>query len=257
MCFKYFLPLEISGIGAHICILGCGRSGTSIFGELFQSLPKYRYYSEPKLSDIHHINFDSPVALKVPRPGPNDQTSPGLPFVLSEFLNMVPNSMKFFWQVRHPLDTICSLMVGIANNWGHHPRPPDYLEWSNRSLVERCAHHWNYLNTVGYHQIRHLVTINRFEDMVHSPLQNALRCMEKAGIEKYAYLTEIETWASRVQDKNNTDFIEAACSKPYSRNNHTRKVDRWKENLTKQQIDQVVPLVKQGAAEFNYDLSLS
>ena len=30
-----------------IMILGCGRSGTSIFGELFEHLTPYHYLSEP------------------------------------------------------------------------------------------------------------------------------------------------------------------------------------------------------------------
>ena len=32
---------------AHVVILGCGRSGTSIFGELFEHLEPYTYASEP------------------------------------------------------------------------------------------------------------------------------------------------------------------------------------------------------------------
>jgi len=67
---------------------------------------------------------------------------------------------------RHPLDTIASLRVGIAKNWGHHPKPPDWRDWLARPLVERCAHHWAYLNTVGYEAVRHLATVTRFSCMV-------------------------------------------------------------------------------------------
>ena len=37
---------------ANVAILGCGRSGTSIFGELFEAIPGYTYYSEPFLADV-------------------------------------------------------------------------------------------------------------------------------------------------------------------------------------------------------------
>ena len=36
----------------NVLILGCGRSGTSIFGELFESLPGFSYLSEPDLDAI-------------------------------------------------------------------------------------------------------------------------------------------------------------------------------------------------------------
>ena len=242
--------------GSQVCILGCGRSGTSIFGELFQSLPNFRYYSEPNLKSLPQIDFSSPVAIKVPRPEPDSQTSPGLPFLLSEFLHIFPDTGTIFWQVRHPLDTICSLQIGIKNQWGHHPRPHDYQSWLKRPLIEQCAYHWNYLNTIGFRQIKHLAKINRFESMIQDPLQNALICMNQAGINGKECLPEIRRWASRVQNKNNHKFIEAECSKPYSRNDHTNKVDRWRENLTKKQIAQVLPLIKEGAEEFGYDLSI-
>lgn len=238
-----------------VCILGCGRSGTSIFGELFQSLPNYRYYSEPEWIEFAAINFDTPVAIKVPKPPEHSTTTPGLPFKLRDFLKIFPEHGVIFWQVRHPLDAICSLRVGIAKNWGHHPRPPDYKEWAPRSLVERCAHHWNYLNTVGYQQMKDLVQVNRFEDMIKEPLRMALEKTIQAGVENARSIPEIEHWALRVQDKNNQKFQEADCSKPYSRNDHIRKVGRWKENLTEQQISQILPIVRKGAEIFGYNLS--
>ena len=36
----------------HVLILGCGRSGTSIFGELLEHLAPYTYYSEPAFADL-------------------------------------------------------------------------------------------------------------------------------------------------------------------------------------------------------------
>jgi hypothetical protein len=36
---------------ANAVVLGCGRSGTSIFGELFEALPGFTYLSEPLLSE--------------------------------------------------------------------------------------------------------------------------------------------------------------------------------------------------------------
>jgi len=98
-------------------ILGCGRSGTSIFGELFDGLANYTYESEPPFSSILSADFSLPLAFKVPQESSNHPSKPGLSFPLDELLNVAPTT-KFFWIIRHPLDAICSLKVGISNNWG-------------------------------------------------------------------------------------------------------------------------------------------
>ncbi len=127
---------------AHVLILGCGRSGTSIFGELFEHLPGYRYRSEPPFAALLAEGYGTPQAFKVPRESPRHPPTPGLSFPLQTLLDAVQGTLAVYWQVRHPLDAIASLRVGIAKSWGHHPRPPDWRQWLERPLVERCAHHW-------------------------------------------------------------------------------------------------------------------
>lgn len=240
----------------HVCILGCGRSGTSILGELFQSIPGYKYYSEPEWSEFKSIDFSTPVAVKVPRSAPEIDTGLGLPFTVDELYRYFPRSGILFWQLRHPLDTVCSLKVGISNNWGHHPRPPDYKNWLNRSLIERCAYHWNYINTLGFQQVRKIAVVNRFEDMIRNPFTTARSCLKlaKIPIEKPPVLAGVKTWSQRVQDEDNEKFLEADCSRPYSRNDHKYKVGRWRENLSSEEVAMVVPIVTEGAKLFDYEL---
>ncbi len=130
----------------HVVILGCGRSGTSIFGELFEHLPDYRYYSEPPLASLATLDYSAPVAMKVPRESEGFHCSPGLSFPLDTLLAIIPAPRTIYWQLRHPLDTICSL---------------------------------------------------------------------------------------RVQNTNNGQFVEAKTSRAYSRTDHTVRVERWRENLSK------------------------
>ena len=104
----------------HVVILGCGRSGTSIFGELFEHLEPYTYFSEPFFAELLEFDFSRPIAVKV-------------------------------------------------NDWGHHPKPPDWRDWLERPLIERCAHHWNYINSLGYKKIRALARVKHFEAMIQSP----------------------------------------------------------------------------------------
>ena len=124
------MPPEL--VPPPVMVLGCGRSGTSIFGELFDHLSIYTYRSEPPFADVVDADFSSPLAFKVPRESEGFAPDTGLSFPLARLRSAAPR-MRFFWIVRHPLDAICSLKVGIGKNWGHHPRPPDWEEWLARA----------------------------------------------------------------------------------------------------------------------------
>ena len=236
----------------HVIILGCGRSGTSIFGELFEHLAPYTYYSEPPFATLTTLDYTSPVAVKVPEESIGFPPTAGLSFPLETLLATVPEPRKIYWQLRHPLDTICSLRVGIAQHWGHHPRPPDWQDWLDRPLLERCAHHWNYINSVGYAQVNALTTITRFEDMIEDALKFAQQICREVAVEPTVHQLSLETWARRVQNTNNRQFVEAKTSQAYSRPDHTVKVDRWKENLSQEEVAQVLPIIQATAERLGY-----
>jgi hypothetical protein len=239
---------------SHVIILGCGRSGTSIFGELFEHLEPYAYWSEPKYGDLWGLDWRRPVAIKVPEEDPDYASTPGLSFPLEHLLANLPEPRRFFWQVRHPLDAICSLRVGIANNWGHHPKPPDWRDWLERPLLERCAHHWNYLNTVGYAAVRDLARPTRFEDFVALPREFAEEICREVGLAPEDHGEALEGWASRVQNTNNAKFVEAKTSRGYSRPDHSRRIERWRENLTTEEVARLTPMVAETARGFGYEL---
>lgn len=239
---------------AHVLILGCGRSGTSIFGELFEHLPDYQYYSEPSYNTLKHLDFSTPIAIKVPKSHPDFPSTIGLSFPLEDLLQTIPPPIKWYWQVRHPLDTICSLRVGIARNWGHHPRPEDWKEWLARPLLEQCAHHWNYINTLGYEAVKDLVQIKHFEDMIDDALAFAEGIAQDIGANVHENQVALQNWANRVQNTNNKQFIEAQTSRAYSTKDHQVRVARWKENLSAAEVGKLVPMVKKPAERFGYML---
>ena len=176
------------------------------------------------------------------------------PFLVVELLAVMPEPREIFWLVRHPLDAICSLRVGIAQDWGHHPRPPDWESWLSQSLLRRCAHHWVHVNTHGYEQLRDMAKLHRFEDMIRDPLGFARRIRGQVGLDSVACEEALRAWARRVQDEDNDDFEEAECSKSYSRPDHARKIGRWRENLSAAEVAELVPLVAETAARFGYAL---
>lgn len=239
---------------AHVLILGCGRSGTSIFGEFFQHLSDYSYYSEPPFADLKTYDYSQPIAIKVPTESKGYPPTEGLSFPLKDLMMTIPKPLKIFWQVRHPLDAICSLKVGISNNWGHHPKPLDWKEWLDQPLVVQCAHHWNYLNTVGYKQVAKFAHLSTFESAILTSEKFAKNVCELVNIDPVAEAKQIQNWCNRVQNTNNENFVEAMTSRAYSRNDHKVKVGRWKENMTTIEKNMVLDIVQETAKSFGYQL---
>ncbi len=240
---------------ANAVILGCGRSGTSIFGELFAAFPGFRYWSEPFLADLPAGGppAGGAWAVKVPRPAAHDDPPVGSSISRRALDTALPEPQVLFWQVRHPLDAICSLRVGIADDWGHHPRPPDWEDWLGRPLVERCAHHWATINGPGYDQVADRAVVNRFEDLIADPRGCAARTAARVGADPSG--PAVTAWVDRVQDTDNERFIEAETSRRRSRPDHSRRVGRWRENLSAEEVAAVAPIVAAAAHRLGYVLS--
>jgi len=247
------MEFNVSRSPPPVMILGCGRSGTSIFGELFDHIGDYAYQSEPPFETVMAADYSRPQAFKVPRESEAHSPDPGLPFPLSTLLQCVPG-MKFFWIVRHPLDAISSLRVGISKNWGHHPRPPDWRDWLSRPLVERCAHHWAFLNSVRFEQVKDRATVVRFKTMIDDPEGFAVFVCKTLGIDDADRTEGIAAWSKRVQNTNNPSFVEAKTSRDYSRRDHSVRVGRWRENLSEADVIRVLPLIAEASRSFDYRL---
>ncbi len=237
-----------------VMILGCGRSGTSILGELFTYIEGYDYTSEPPYGEVAKTDFRSGAkAFKVPHASPGFPPDCGLSFPLRDLLSRAPN-IELIWIVRNPLDAICSLKVGISQDWGHHPRPPDWQRWMDRPLLDRCAHHWQHINGAGFEHVRDRAIVVRFEAMIADPIGSALKLCGRLRIDASANSASLLGWADRVQNANNELFVEAGTSRAYSRPDHTVRVGRWRENLTPLEIERVKPIVEKTAYDFAYDL---
>jgi hypothetical protein len=237
----------------NVLILGCGRSGTSIFGELFESLPPFVYLDEP-LADPSSLPPNRPTAVKVPRLGEGVVAPPGCALPDDMLARFPVEPRVVFWQVRHPFDAVCSLRTGIAEGWDHHPRPPDWRDWQKRPLVERCAHHWATINSLGYQQVADVALVNRFEEMIDDPVSVGRSAAAAVGLDAEGVCDAVSTWAIRVRNENDDRFVEARTSRRHSRPDHVRRVGRWKENLTPRDCELIRPIVAGAALNFGYSL---
>ncbi len=234
-------------------ILGCGRSGTSIFGELFAELGPFDYFEEPLVDDVP-TGSGRAIAVKVPRLPEGVAAPPGCALPDDALARTPPAPRTLFWQVRHPFDAVCSLRVGIADGWGHHPRPPDWQAWIDRPLVERCAHHWATINSSGYRQVADVAIVNHFEAMLRDPIAAARHATLAVGLDPDTVAEPIARWAHRVRDRTDSRFVEARMSRRRSRPDHTTRIDRWRENLTPEQREAIAPIVEDTARTFGYSL---
>jgi len=249
---RYNFPMKKETVSPPILILGCGRSGTSIFGELFESLDGYHYLSEPSFLEIVS-SFGDGIAVKVPTESIEFPADPGLSFPLQSLLEVAPTT-RIFWIVRHPLDAICSLRIGIGKDWKHHPRPPDWQVWLDKPLIERCAHHWIYINSVGFDAVSNIATVVRFEDMIDAPSIFAARAIASAGLVVSDHQLSVQRWADRIQNTNNEKFVEALTSRHHSRPDHSVRVGRWRENLSTQEVQKALSMVANTNQRFGYEL---
>ncbi len=239
---------------ANVIILGCGRSGTSIFGELFEHFPPYRYYFEPNFEHLREIDFSAgPIVVKVPKLSLGSRMTPGLPILLDDLLKVVPSPKVIFWHVRHPLDAICSLQPGLSDNWSHNPRPPDWEQWMNRPLIERCARHWQFINTEGYAAVRDIAAVTHYERLVETPKPFALQVCARIDYPVEERVSGLLSWAATVSSVKSPESYEAKHQLRWSRQDHTKRIERWRENLSPVDILTLRPMLEAAGRQFGYE----
>ena len=99
-----------------------------------------------------------------------------------------------------------------------------------------------------------IATLVRFEDMISDPGDFARRVCGVLGLNYPDRQSELASWEDRVQNSNNAKFVEARTSRAYSRPDHSVRIERWRENLTAQELAQVIPIVSDTAGSFGYRL---
>ncbi|WP_293369512.1 hypothetical protein, partial [Phenylobacterium sp.] len=125
-------------------------------------------------------------------------------------------------------------------------------DWLAKPLLARCAHHWSYLNTVGFAQVKPHAAVVRFEELIADPMALSHEVCTAVGLDPTIVGTHLRRWADRVQDTNSEAFVEALTSQSYSRPDHERRVGRWRENLSPQEVTSIWPILDEAAGRFGY-----
>lgn len=242
----------------NVVILGCPRSGTSIFGELFEFLPNYQYYFEPGIDFLAQLDYtNTHYAVKNPTNVGRRawaERSAGLSVNIEQLRREFPY-FKLFWIVRHPYDTVCSLRPGLAKGrWRHPPQPPHWEALQERmTLVERCAYQWMWVNEMGYALVQDEAQVIKYENLVLRPVETINHVLEAAEISSTLQTcAPITQYIESISHRN--EGYQAEHQKQWATRDHEVRVGRWRENLSQSDVDLIHPIVKYGAETFGYDV---
>ncbi|THD57497.1 MAG: hypothetical protein E8A12_13220 [Phenylobacterium sp.] len=108
------------------------------------------------------------------------------------------------------------------------------------------------MNTVGFAQVKPHAAVVRFEELIADPMALSHEVCTAVGLDPTIVGTHLRRWADRVQDTNSEAFVEALTSQSYSRPDHERRVGRWRENLSPQEVTSIWPILDEAAGRFGY-----
>ena len=153
-------------------------------------------------------------------------------------------------------DAVASLMFrNRGERWGHL-EVPGWRELLKRYPQEnhiRCAHQWRYAVATAREDAKLLPAGRylevRYEDLVHDAPATMARVREFLGLGPDPHITE---FLSKIQDVTDGSYHAKRQVRHYV-HNHTRRIGRYRENLTARQLEDVVGVCGSLLADLGYD----
>jgi len=245
-------------------VVGCARSGTSILGELIAAHPRVTYIFEAHhvwetaglgMNDSHRLvaaDATPPVRARL-REWVHGQ---GLPDTLVvektprnvlriPFLKAIFPDARIIHIVRDGRDVACSLMPGVGGTEWHHLKPPSWQHLMSAATgVVRCALAWKEIVEIALDDLQLVPHLQvRFEELVTRPREEARTVMRYLGLPDRP---EVVNFCEKIQDGTRGSY-HARHQTLWYREDHQRRVGRWRENLTREEqravIDALRPLL--------------
>jgi len=173
----------------------------------------------------------------------NPRHSVQVPFLLA-----IWPDCKIIHIIRDGRDVACSLMPGIGNDDWNHLKPPN---WQTLRLkyegLERCAHYWRDVVTIALADLEQKPHFQvRYEDLLHEPVALI------GDILHYLGLGWTDEMAVACEQITNQVDVDAPGLTPWCRNDHTKRIGRWQENMTETDQEQVMPILAPMLRELGY-----
>lgn len=267
------LELGQALIPRPVFLVGCARSGTSILGEALAEHPRIAYLFEvsriwndlvPPKGDHRLVASDatSSVAEEIyralaqkrdelyPGGGP-DASTPGRDVLLEKnpkhvlripFLQALFPHGRYVHILRDGRDTVASLMFrNRGDHWGHLEIPGwrDLLERYPQRNHIRCAHQWRDSVRLARLDAASLPPDSRaevrYEALLERPKPVVDGILEFIGLEPDP---AVDAFLPRIQDSTRGSYHARKQVRHYI-DNHSRRVGRFHENLSPEQIREV------------------
>ena len=274
------LPDDVLDLGRRLIprpvfLLGCARSGTSIFGEALASHPAVTYLFElsPTWNSLVEEGADHRLEAAAADPelarrvydefSGHLRGAPGevlleknpkhvlrLPFLAALF----PWG-RFIHIIRDGRDTAASLMFrNRGDGWGHLQVPGwrDLLQRYPKANHIRCAHQWRIAVETARCDgallggARYLEVC--YENLVRSPLAIAGEALAFMGLDAPRAVAE---FCRKIQDETEGSYHALKQVRHYV-DNHSRRIGRYCENLDPDQVAEVEEACGEALAELGY-----
>lgn len=233
-------------------IVGCARSGTSIFAEAISAHPDVQYVFEPhEIWELAGNGENGSHRLTAQHATPDicahlrewfTARQGGAALILDKtlrnalrvmFLRAVFPEARFIHIVRDGRDVACSLMPGVGGDTWNHLKPVAWHElqttWQG---IERCALVWRDVVQTACADLAGVPHLQvRYEELIAAPRETVIRTWQYLGLPANPSMLG---FADRISDATAGSF-HAAKQTFWYREDHTHRVGRWRENLTAEQ----------------------
>ena len=265
------LPDDLLELGRRLIprpvfVVGCARSGTSIFGEALAAHPQVSYLFEvsslwrewvPDGADhrLTAMDLDPQRAEAIYhglREAAGDDGTEAETVLLEKnpkhvlrlpFLAALFPWAQFLHIVRDGRDVTASLMFrNRGESWGHLEVPgwrELLAEFPDKNWL-RCAWQWRRAVETALADSRapalaDRTQLVRYEDLLAEPLRVLSESFATCGLE---LTSEVEDFASRIQDETRGSYHARRQVRHYVEN-HSRRKGRYLENLSSEQVADV------------------
>ena len=273
------LPDDVLDLGRGLIprpvfLLGCARSGTSIFGEALAAHPDVTYLFE--LSPAWNAIVEEGADHRLERSAANAEIARQVYAEFSPRLRGEPGEVlleknpkhvlrlpflagifpwaRFIHIIRDGRDTAASLMFrNRGPGWGHL-RVPGWQALLERYGGEnhiRCAHQWRIAVETARGDGAFLggqyIEV-RYEDLVEDPLNVTRRALAFMGLDA---TLEVAEFCGKIQDETGGSYHALKQVRHYV-DNHSRRIGRYRENLEPGQIAEVESACGELLGELGY-----
>jgi hypothetical protein len=142
-------------------------------------------------------------------------------------------------------------MPGIGGQEWRHLKPPSWQElFSQQTGIIRCALAWKEIMEIALSDLSTVPHLQvRYEDLVTAPHEVARDLLRYVGL---ADDSRVEMFCNKIQDSTR-DSYHAQHQEKWYRDDHRRRVGRWRENLSETQQETVNNLVAGLLSQLDYE----